>query len=47
MQLGVMGVLKEVFGLYYLVAALFGIFVVFIWNFIANSLWTWKIAKEH
>ena len=43
MQLSVMGMLKEFFGVYYLFAALVGIFIVFIWNFVANSLWTWKV----
>ncbi|HDN50952.1 MAG TPA: GtrA family protein, partial [Thermoplasmatales archaeon] len=42
MQLVVMGILKEFFGMYYLLAALMGILVVFIWNFVANSLWTWR-----
>ena len=42
MQLFVMGFLKEVFGIYYLFAAFVGILIVFIWNFVANSLWTWK-----
>lgn len=42
MQLIVMGLLKEIFGMYYLLAAFIGIVVVFIWNFVANSLWTWK-----
>jgi dolichol-phosphate mannosyltransferase len=42
MQLGVMGVLKEFFGMYYLAAAVVGILVVFVWNFVANSLWTWR-----
>ena len=42
MQMVVMGILKELFGVYYMLAALMGIIVVFIWNFVANSLWTWK-----
>ncbi|HEC76478.1 MAG TPA: glycosyltransferase family 2 protein [Thermoplasmatales archaeon] len=42
MQMGVMGFLKEFFGVYYILAALIGILVVFIWNFVANSLWTWR-----
>lgn len=42
MQIFVMGLLKEFFGMYYLLAALIGIIVVFIWNFFANSFWTWK-----
>ncbi len=42
MQLSVMGLLKELFGVYYLMAALVGILIVFIWNFVANSLWTWR-----
>jgi len=42
MQISVMGLLKEFFGMYYLLAALIGIFVVFVWNFFANSFWTWK-----
>ena len=42
MQMGVMGFLKEFFGVYYLLAAFMGIILVFIWNFVANSLWTWK-----
>jgi len=42
MQMVVMGALKEIFGVYYLLAALIGIFFVFVWNFVANTLWTWK-----
>lgn len=42
MQIFVMGILKESFGMYYMVAALIGILVVFTWNFIANSFWTWR-----
>ncbi len=42
MQMVVMGVLKEFFGVYYLLAAFFGILIVFIWNFVANTLWTWR-----
>lgn len=45
MQLVVMGLLKELFGVYYLLGAFIGILVVFIWNFVANSLWTWKNQK--
>lgn len=41
MQLSVMGILKEVFGYYYMVAAVIAIGVVFIWNFVANNFWTW------
>ncbi|MFO8133300.1 MAG: glycosyltransferase family 2 protein [Thermoplasmatota archaeon] len=41
MQLGVMGILREVFGYYYLFAAVIAIGVVFIWNFFANNFWTW------
>ena len=41
MQLSVMGILKEIFGYYYMIAAFIGIVVVFIWNFAANNLWTW------
>ncbi len=42
MQLVVMGFLNEIFGIYYLLAAFIGIVVVYIWNFVANSFWTWK-----
>lgn len=42
MQMGVMGMLYEFFGVYYIIAAFIGILAVFIWNFVANSLWTWK-----
>ncbi|RKX96033.1 MAG: glycosyltransferase family 2 protein [Spirochaetes bacterium] len=42
MQLVVMGILKEIFGVYYILAAVVGILVVFVWNFVANSLWTWR-----
>ncbi|MGC9307839.1 MAG: glycosyltransferase [Thermoplasmatota archaeon] len=41
MQLGVMGLLREVFGYYYMVAAVIAIGIVFIWNFFANNFWTW------
>jgi dolichol-phosphate mannosyltransferase len=46
MQLVVMGVLNEIFGVYYMLAAFIGILSVFIWNFVANSLWTWKKIKK-
>lgn len=42
MQMGVMGMLYEFFGVYYILAAFIGIIAVFIWNFVANSLWTWR-----
>ena len=42
MQISVMGILKEIFGVYYLMAAFIGIIIVFIWNFVPNTLWTWK-----
>ncbi|MEA2053544.1 MAG: glycosyltransferase family 2 protein [Candidatus Thermoplasmatota archaeon] len=41
MQLGIMGLLKEFFGYYYMWAAFIAIVIVFIWNFAANNLWTW------
>lgn len=42
MQMGVMGMLHEFFGVYYILAAFIGMLAVFIWNFVANSLWTWR-----
>jgi dolichol-phosphate mannosyltransferase len=42
-NLGVLGLLTEAFGLYYIVSNLFGIAAAFLWNFFANNWWTWRV----
>jgi dolichol-phosphate mannosyltransferase len=41
-QYGLLRLFTDVFGVYYLLSSLIGIFVAFIWNYFVNSLWTWK-----
>ncbi len=40
--IGILALLTQVFGLYYLVSAGVGIFIGFGWNFLVNSAWTWR-----
>ena len=42
-NLGVLWMLTELFGLYYIVSNLFGIGCAFLWNFFANNWWTWRV----
>ena len=41
-NLGVLSLLTEVFGMYYLVGNICGIAVAILWNYLANSWWTWR-----
>jgi len=41
-NMAVLWLLTEVFGLYYLLSNLCGIAVAFLWNYLVNSWWTWK-----
>lgn len=41
-NLGVLWLLTEVFGIYYLVSNLCGIAIAFLWNYLVNTWWTWK-----
>ncbi len=41
-NMGVLWLLTEVFGMYYLLSNLCGIAVATLWNYLVNTLWTWK-----
>jgi len=41
-NMGVLWLLTEVFGLYYLLSNLCGIVVATLWNYLVNTWWTWK-----
>ncbi len=41
-NLGILGLFTEVFGVNYLVSNLIGIVLAFIWNYLLNTWWTWK-----
>ena len=41
-NLGVLLLLTEVFGVHYLIANLFGIAVAALWNYTLSTWWTWK-----
>jgi dolichol-phosphate mannosyltransferase len=40
--LGILALLTQVFGLFYIISAAIGIVVGFGWNFMVNSAWTWR-----
>ena len=42
LNMGVLWLLTEVFGLYYLLSNLCGIAVATLWNYLVNTWWTWK-----
>lgn len=42
LNMGVLWLLTEVFGIYYLLSNLCGIAVATLWNYLANTWWTWK-----
>lgn len=41
-NLGLLWVFTEIFGIHYLLSNLFAIGIVFLWNYGANILWTWQ-----
>jgi len=41
-NMGVLGLLTEVFGVYYLLSNLCGIVVATLWNYLVNTWWTWR-----
>jgi len=41
-NLGILALFTEVFGIYYLLANLVGIAVAFLWNYLVNTWWTWR-----
>ncbi|GAH65759.1 unnamed protein product [marine sediment metagenome] len=41
-NISVLGALTELFGVYYLLANLFGIAGALLWNFGMNTKWTWR-----
>ena len=47
LNMAVLWLLTEVFGLYYLLSNLCGIAVAFLWNYLVNSLWTWKYRDSY
>ena len=42
LNMGVLWLLTEVFGIYYLLSNLCGIVVATLWNYLVNTWWTWK-----
>ena len=42
LNMGVLWLLTEVFGIYYLLSNLCGIAVATLWNYLVNTWWTWK-----
>jgi dolichol-phosphate mannosyltransferase len=42
-NIGILYILTETFGIYYLVSNLIGILIVFLWNYLINSQVTWKL----
>jgi dolichol-phosphate mannosyltransferase len=42
LNMGVLGLLTEVFGVYYLLSNLCGIVVATLWNYLVNTWWTWR-----
>ncbi|PPD59007.1 glycosyltransferase [Dehalogenimonas etheniformans] len=40
--IGILALLTQVFGLFYIISAAIGIVVGFGWNFMVNSAWTWR-----
>jgi len=47
LNMSVLWLLTEVFGLYYLLSNLCGIAVAVLWNYLVNSLWTWKYQDSY
>lgn len=41
-NLGVLGLLTQVFGIYYLLSNICGIAVAMLWNYLVNTWWTWR-----
>jgi dolichol-phosphate mannosyltransferase len=41
-NMGVLGLLTEVVGIYYLISQLFGIAAAILWNYLVNTWWTWR-----
>jgi len=41
-NMGVLSLLTEVFGVYYLISNLCGIAMATLWNYLVNTWWTWK-----
>lgn len=41
-NMGVLGLLTQVFGIYYLLSNLCGIAVAILWNYLVNTWWTWR-----
>lgn len=47
LNMTVLWLLTEVFGLYYLLSNLCGIVVATLWNYLVNSWWTWKYQENY
>ena len=41
-NMGVLWACTELLGVYYLLSNLFGIAAAMVWNFVANTSWTWR-----
>ena len=41
-NMGVLGLLTQIFGIYYLLSNLCGIAVAILWNYLVNTWWTWR-----
>ena len=41
-NLAILAALTELFGVYYMISALFGIAAATLWNYVMSAMWTWK-----
>ena len=41
-NLAILAALTELFGVYYIISALFGIAAATLWNYVMSAMWTWK-----
>jgi len=46
-QFGILALLTEVAGVYYIVSATIGIIVGFFWNYTGSTLWAWRVKHSH
>ena len=44
-KLGMLTLLTEVFGLYYIISNIIGIVTVFLWNYGGSTLWAWRVKR--
>ncbi len=43
-NLVILGAMTELFGVYYMISALFGIAAAVLWNYVMSTMWAWKYA---